>query len=93
MLAPLDLVAAHTAILAERAFLAALDGSCRTPIAALAQLNGDRLSLRGLVARPDGTELLETARDGAAKDAAAIGHAAGMELLGRCGPGFFSFKG
>ena len=43
-----------TRITAERAFLAALDGSCRTPIAALAELDADRLRLRGLVASPDG---------------------------------------
>lgn len=42
------------AITAERAFLRALDGSCRTPIAALATLEGDRISLRGQVLSKDG---------------------------------------
>ena len=46
--------ATMTAITAERAFLAVLDGSCRTPIAALAELDGETLRLRGLVASPDG---------------------------------------
>jgi hydroxymethylbilane synthase len=93
LLAPLDDKDAHTAILAERAFLKVLDGSCRTPIAALAEVNGDRLRFRGLVATPDGKELLETARDGHRGDAAKMGEDAGVELLKRCGPAFFSFKG
>jgi hydroxymethylbilane synthase len=41
---------------AERAFLAALDGSCRTPIAALAEINGETLRFRGAVYTPDGTK-------------------------------------
>ena len=93
LLAPLDDKGAHTAILAERAFLAELDGSCRTPIAALAELKGDRLTLRGLVATPDGKELLETRREGPRSDAEAMGKDAGAELLKRCGPAFFAFKG
>ncbi|HEY1723048.1 MAG TPA: hydroxymethylbilane synthase [Magnetospirillaceae bacterium] len=93
LLAPLDHADAHTAILAERAFLAELDGSCRTPIAALAEVNGDRLTLRGLIATPDGKELLETQRDGHRNDAARMGKDAGAELLKRCGPAFFAFKG
>jgi hydroxymethylbilane synthase len=92
LLASLDDKNAHTAILAERAFLAVLDGSCRTPIAALAEVRGDRLTLRGLVATPDGRELLETAREGHRTDAARMGQDAGAELLRRCGPAFFSFK-
>ena len=69
--------------------LAVLDGSCRTPIAGLAELDGDGgLSLRGLVARPDGGEVFEAAGDGAAADvteAAAIGRAVGEELLASAG--------
>lgn len=92
LLAPLDLPDAHTAILAERAFLAALDGSCRTPIAALATLSGDRLALRGLVASPDGRDLHEIAVAGARAEAERVGREAGEALLARCGPSFFSFK-
>jgi len=92
LLAPLDRADAHTSILAERAFLRVLDGSCRTPIAALAEIDGDRLAMRGLVATPDGRQLLETSSEGARGDAEAMGRDAGAELLGRCGPGFFSFK-
>ena len=54
LIAPLNDDATDLAITAERAFLRALDGSCRTPIAALAMLDGDSLSLRGQVLSKDG---------------------------------------
>ncbi len=74
----------------ERAMLAALDGSCRTPIAGLAVVDGKGgLTLRGLVARPDGSELLRTTRSGSIADAEKIGRDAGLELKRRAGPGFF----
>ena len=73
----------------ERALLAALDGSCRTPIAGLAALDDDGgLSLRALVAKIDGSAIHETSRVGAAEDALAIGTDAGRELLAIAGPGF-----
>jgi hydroxymethylbilane synthase len=78
------------AVTAERAALAALDGSCRTPIAALATLAGDDLSLRVAIFTPDGGRLLDTTRRGAAADAARLGHDAGEELRERGGPGFFA---
>ncbi len=92
LLAPLDDPDIHTAVLAERAFLATLDGSCRTPIAALAEIEDRRLTLRGLVATPDGRELLETRCEGSRGDAEALGRSAGEDLLRRCGPAFFAFK-
>ena len=76
-------------VAAERAFLAALDGSCRTPIAGLATLSGEMVSFRGLIVRPDGSETLATQREAAAGDAALLGKALGDELRGRAGPGFF----
>ncbi len=75
---------------AERALLAALDGSCRTPIAALAEIAGETLSLRGLIVRPDGSELIEVARSGAVTEAANMGRDAGDELRRRGGEGFFA---
>jgi hydroxymethylbilane synthase len=78
------------AVTAERAALEALDGSCRTPIAALATLTGDTLSLRVAIFTPDGSRLLETARSGSAADAHRLGHDAGSELRERGGPGFFA---
>jgi hydroxymethylbilane synthase len=74
---------------AERAFLAELDGSCRTPIGGLAKLDGDRIRLDGLILRPDGSEAHETFREGLASDAAALGQDAGAELKRRGGPDFF----
>lgn len=74
---------------AERAFLAALDGSCRTPIAGLATMDGDTLSLRGLIVRPDGSETLAAQRDGSVADARTLGRLLGESLRDRAGPGFF----
>ena len=77
-------------ITAERAMLAALDGSCRTPIGGLAEIDDNgSLSLRGLIAKADGTEIIETTRSGPAADAEALGRDAGEELRKRAGPGFF----
>ena len=78
-----------TALAAERAFLAGLDGSCHTPIAGLAELDGDRLRLRGEILRPDGSECLAHGVAGAVGDAAALGAEAAAVLRGRAGPGFF----
>jgi hydroxymethylbilane synthase len=88
-LAPLDDPATAICVRAERAFLAELDGSCRTPIAGLATLDGDRLAFRGAILTPDGTAYHEAARTGDARDAAALGRDAGGELLSRAGPAFF----
>jgi hydroxymethylbilane synthase len=79
-----------TALAAERAFLAVLDGSCRTPIAGYATLGGGRLHFRGLIARPDGSESFAAEREGAAADAAELGADAGRELKHRAGAGFFA---
>ncbi len=88
-LAPLHCDACGTRLAAERAFLGALDGSCRTPIGGLAVIEGDRLSFRGEVLRPDGSERHETTREGPLSDAIAMGLDAGAELKKRAGPGFF----
>jgi hydroxymethylbilane synthase len=77
------------ALTAERAFLAALDGSCRTPIAGLAEVEGGRLSFRGLIIRPDGSEARETTRSGPCAQAAALGADAGAELKRLAPAGFF----
>ncbi len=60
LLAAIDHADTATALAAERAFLAVLDGSCRTPIAGHATVAAGRLQFRGLIARPDGSEALET---------------------------------
>lgn len=78
-------------VTAERAFLAVLDGSCRTPIAAHAWFDGAAtLQFHGLVARPDGSEVHEITRSGPTDlDAARrMGHDAGLEIKGKIGPDF-----
>jgi len=79
----------HTALAAERAFLAALGGSCRTPIAGHARVRGDSVTFRGLLAKPDGSDAVEAARQGRRADAAALGVDAGHEIKSRAGPDFF----
>jgi len=88
-LAPLNDVETSARIATERAMLTVLDGSCRTPIGGLAEISGNELRLRGLVVRPDGSEIFETARVGSLHDAEALGRDAGEELRIRAGPGFF----
>ncbi|MCL4143042.1 UNVERIFIED_CONTAM: hypothetical protein GTU68_030182 [Idotea baltica] len=81
-LAPLNCDTTTVRVTAERAFLRTLDGSCRTPIAALAEIKGDRLTLRGEILRPDGSEHFTTSREGALSDADAMGRDAAARDLG-----------
>jgi hydroxymethylbilane synthase len=90
LLASLMHAATASALAAERAFLAALDGSCRTPIAGYAVLNGEALHFRGLLARPDGSAVFQTERYGLTQDAVRMGTDAGRELKVRAGPAFFA---
>ena len=76
---------------AERAFLKELDGSCETPIAGLAVLNGTELFLRGEVLRPDGTEKLAGERRGPITDATEMGQDLARDLHLQAGPEFFSW--
>ncbi len=69
------------ALAAERAFLAVLDGSCRTPIAGHAVVAGDRLSFYGVVLRKDGSEAYDARVEGPAKDAAHLGETAARDIL------------
>ena len=88
-IAPLHDAVTAAALDCERAFLAALDGSCRTPIAGYAHIDGDRLYFSGMILRPDGRETHAIAREGAVKDAATIGNAAGETLRAKAGTSFF----
>ena len=89
-LAVIDNRAAALTLAAERAFLAVLDGSCRTPIAGLARVEGERLSFSGIIIKPDGSVVHHTMREGLAAEAESIGTDAGAELARRGGPDFFS---
>ena len=76
-------------VAAERAMLTALDGTCRTPIGGLATLDGDRLTLDGMLVWPDGSGMQRVQQAGVSGDAVAIGNAVGRELRRRAGPKFF----
>ncbi|MCH2396099.1 hydroxymethylbilane synthase [Oceanibaculum sp.] len=93
LLAPLNHSESAIRVTAERAMLAELDGSCRTPIAAHAVLAGGSLSLKGLVVLPDGTQRHDAALDGAPGDAAALGREVGLQLRREAGPEFFRLLG
>ncbi len=77
------------ALACERAFLGALDGSCRTPIAGLARISGDALRFEGLVLLPDGSEYYDIAEDGSVDEAEAVGLRAAEKLRDRAGTAFF----
>jgi hydroxymethylbilane synthase len=89
LLAAVDDAPTAARVTAERAVLAALGGSCRTPIAALAEIDAGRMRLRAMILRPDGGERHMAEREGAVADAAALGDDAGRELRRRAGPDFF----
>jgi hydroxymethylbilane synthase len=89
LLAAIDDRATSTAVAAERACLAVLDGSCRTPIAALAEHEpGGVLRLRSLIALPDGSALRRDQRRGPAASPVDLGQAAGEALRAGAGPAF-----
>lgn len=89
LLKPLDHAQTRTAVMCERAMLDALDGSCRTPIAGLAEVSGNEIYLRGLVARIDGSEILRGEQSGIIQDGEDIGRQLGEDLKSRAGPDFF----
>ncbi len=88
LLAPLNDEATALCVVAERAFLAELDGSCRTPIAGLAVIDGGNLHFRGQILQPDGSRSFETAREGSPRDGALMGVEAARELLAAAGSDF-----
>ncbi|MFM9943269.1 MAG: hydroxymethylbilane synthase [Hyphomicrobiaceae bacterium] len=90
LLAAIDDPASHLAVEAERAFLARLEGSCRTPIAGLAELVGGQLRLRGEILALDGSRSLSAERSGSAASALVLATEVADELLGQAGPDFFA---
>lgn len=78
------------ALAAERGFLGELDGSCRTPIAGHATVEGGRFRLRGLLLAPDGSAAVEDSVEGPVADAAALGAALGHSLRLRAPAGIYS---
>ena len=80
LLAAINHMPSEIAVTCERAFLKALDGSCRTPLAGHATLNGGTLSFRGHALTLDGVHCFETTRMGSTKDASRMGKEAGNEV-------------
>ncbi|HMN71151.1 MAG TPA: hydroxymethylbilane synthase [Rhodoblastus sp.] len=80
------------ALQAERAFLHALDGSCRTPIAGHARIVDGRVVFSGSVLRMDGSEAFDDSREGAVSEAARLGAEAGRAILDRLPAGVLAAK-
>ncbi len=83
LLAPLEHLETRYRVLAERAMNTRLEGGCQVPIGAYAEIEGDTLSLRGLVGNPDGSQVIEGAVSGLKTDAVALGEALAEDLLSR----------
>ena len=81
-LAALDHPDSHQTVRIERAFLAELDGSCRTPIAGLAEIMGAELRFRGLVLKPDGSQVRRTSLVGLAAHGEDLARRAAGDILG-----------
>ena len=86
LLEPLHDPVSAACVGAERAMLAALDGSCRTPIAGLAQIADDRLTIEGLLLNADGSNENRGRREGDSRDAVVLGNELGRELRHQAGP-------
>jgi hydroxymethylbilane synthase len=87
-LAPLHDPVSAACVAAERALLAALDGSCRTPIGGLATIAAGRLGLDALLLTPDGSAVRRGRIEGAVGDAVALGRELGERLRRSAGPEF-----
>jgi hydroxymethylbilane synthase len=88
LLAPLNDPASAACVAAERAMLAALDGSCRTPIGGLATIGGDRMTLEGLLLSEDGSAERRGRSEGAVSDAVELGTELGLRLRRGAGSEF-----
>jgi hydroxymethylbilane synthase len=88
LLAPLHDEPSAARVFCERAMLAALDGSCRTPIAGLAEISGARISLKALLLSPDGKAERRAEGDTAVANAAALGNEVGERLRKGAGSEF-----
>lgn len=89
LVAAIDHPDTHGVLAAERAFLAVLDGSCRTPIAAHGTLEGDRFRFHGMILTPDGTRMHETRVEGTRAEARHMAEDAALRLVDEAGAAFF----
>jgi hydroxymethylbilane synthase len=81
LIASLDDRETRTAVAAERAFAARLGGSCQSPIAGFARIEGEGVMLEGLVAEPDGSRIIRDSLSGPKTDAVRIGEALAERML------------
>ena len=93
LLAAIDHRDTSAALACERAFLAALDGSCKTPVAGYARIEGGELHFDGVILSEDGRESYAASGSGSPEDAARIGVAAGREVRGRAPAAFLKRLG
>jgi hydroxymethylbilane synthase len=77
-------------VTAERAFLAVLDGSCRTPIAGLADYDGGRLAFTGMILKPDGSRAYDVVASGLVSEPEALGESTAQTLLELAGADFLA---
>lgn len=89
LLAAIDDRATRVAVSCERGFLTTLDGSCRTPIAGYATVEGEHLEFRGMILTPDGSRFHEIETSGPASEAGKLGEAAGQAIRDKAGADFF----
>lgn len=78
ILAPLNHLLTFQAVTAERAFMKALNGSCRTPLAAYASIEGETLFLKGMVSQPDGQNMRFISHKGPVTEAERVGREAAL---------------
>ncbi|MGI2132716.1 hydroxymethylbilane synthase [Shewanella baltica] len=83
LLAPLEHLETRYRVIAERAMNTRLEGGCQVPIGAFAEIDGDEMTLRGLVGNPDGSEIIEGVITGPKTEATQLGVALAEELLSK----------
>jgi len=86
----LDCPMSRTTVEAERSVLAALHGSCRTPVGVHATITGDTIRVRGMLASPDGATVWTSEREGSVSDAMRLGEDVGSDLRSKSGLDFIA---
>jgi hydroxymethylbilane synthase len=81
-----------SAVDCERSFLACLDGNCRTPIAGQARMIDGQLHFRGMISKPDGSDMIQVEKVGSIEQAIQIGFDAGNEIKAIAGAKFVEYQ-
>ncbi len=90
LITPLNHRETNEAITAERAMLATLDGSCRTPIGVLTRRQGEKLQMSAQVLSPDGARCFTEQIEGTARDGQRLGRDLGQKLIAAAGEDFMA---